>query len=249
MLARMNRLISYLAEPDIDEQALLADRFDLIILAGNSLPLLAQYCSKRLDEKIAPQLLISGGKGHGTSRLVDNINQQSILSEDEYTPLDSEASLLGKIVVKSRKYVYGELLLEEKSRNTGENAKFSLELLQSTQKEKQRVLLLQDPMMLRRTKLTFQKEFPVEKYSFYGFTPYIPSLVNLKEPLQFQDSQLNGLWEKDYLVSLIMGEIKRLYDTKEGYGPKGRGFLPHVDLPAEVIADYQELQEKVTSFR
>ena len=38
-----------------------------------------------------------------------------------------------------------------------------------------------------------------------------------------------------------MGEVPRLRDDGEGYGPRGRGFQAHVDVPAGVVAAYAAL--------
>jgi hypothetical protein len=42
-------------------------------------------------------------------------------------------------------------------------------------------------------------------------------------------------------VALLLGEVPRLRDDAEGYGPRGRGFQAHVDVPAEVEAAYAAL--------
>jgi hypothetical protein len=42
-------------------------------------------------------------------------------------------------------------------------------------------------------------------------------------------------------VSLILGEIPRLRDDERGYGPKGRGFIAHVDVPDGVLAAFSRL--------
>lgn len=246
MIEQMNRLIHYLAESDITTQKLLGNKFDLIILAGNSLPHLAQYCGELLDKKVAPRLLISGGNGHGTVKLLENIQRFSVLKEEEYTKSDSEAKLLGKIVEKHHRTSFGEIFLEEESRNTGENARFSFEIVETMKHKPQKILLLQDPILLRRTKLTFQQAFPADEYEFFRFTPFIPYL---EKQNKFKDDQLDGLWEEEYFISLVIGEIKRLYDTEEGYGPQGAGFLPHIDLPEEVINDYQHLRTRLHSLR
>jgi hypothetical protein len=39
----------------------------------------------------------------------------------------------------------------------------------------------------------------------------------------------------------VMGEVPRLRDDADGYGPRGAGFQAHVDVPAEVEAAYAGL--------
>ena len=39
-----------------------------------------------------------------------------------------------------------------------------------------------------------------------------------------------------------MGEIPRLTDDADGYGPRGKNFIAHVDIPTEVRAAHAALQ-------
>ena len=43
-------------------------------------------------------------------------------------------------------------------------------------------------------------------------------------------------------LSLLTGELPRLRDDSDGYGPRGRDFIVHVDFPAEVIQAWQTLK-------
>jgi hypothetical protein len=45
-------------------------------------------------------------------------------------------------------------------------------------------------------------------------------------------------------LALILGEIKRLRDDQDGYGPRGRNFLPHVEIPAPVIESYERVSTR-----
>ncbi|MFD2245711.1 hypothetical protein [Pontibacter ruber] len=38
-----------------------------------------------------------------------------------------------------------------------------------------------------------------------------------------------------------MGEVPRLRNDKNGYGPNGKNFIVAVDIPADVFAAYDEL--------
>lgn len=50
------------------------------------------------------------------------------------------------------------------------------------------------------------------------------------------------MWPLDRYVSLLMGEIPRLTDDPNGYGPAGRGFIAHVEVPAEVAKAHGALR-------
>ena len=52
------------------------------------------------------------------------------------------------------------------------------------------------------------------------------------------------MWEIDRYISLLMGEIPRLSDDENGYGPRGKDFITHVDIPDEVRKAFDELCEE-----
>ena len=43
-----------------------------------------------------------------------------------------------------------------------------------------------------------------------------------------------GIWPLETFLQLLLGEIDRLTDDGQGYGPRGRDFVVHVDVPPEV---------------
>lgn len=45
----------------------------------------------------------------------------------------------------------------------------------------------------------------------------------------------------DRFLELILGEVPRLRDDKHGYGPEGKGFIPHVDIPNQVEQSWELL--------
>ncbi|MNI99050.1 hypothetical protein D3C73_1580300 [compost metagenome] len=59
--------------------------------------------------------------------------------------------------------------------------------------------------------------------------------------MKFIDNGIYGLWDMQRFISLIMGEIPRLKDDENGYGPNGKGFIGHVDIPKEVLEAYEIL--------
>ena len=52
------------------------------------------------------------------------------------------------------------------------------------------------------------------------------------------------MWDMDRYITLLMGEIPRLSDSKDGYGPNGKNFIAHVDIPEEVVKAFSELQQE-----
>lgn len=89
--------------------------------------------------------------------------------------------------------------------------------------------------MQRRTMATFLRVTRDEPHaprwlSFHGF---IPELAQRQDGVDFVPAA-EGLWSVDRYLSLITGELPRLRDDATGYGPCGRDFIAHVDIPQNV---------------
>ena len=52
-----------------------------------------------------------------------------------------------------------------------------------------------------------------------------------------------GMWDMDHYIALLAGEIARLSDDLNGYGPKGKNYIAHVDIPLEVRHAFEMLKE------
>ncbi|MCB6769108.1 YdcF family protein, partial [Phocaeicola vulgatus] len=63
-------------------------------------------------------------------------------------------------------------LIESKSTNSGENAIFSLEILHSLDAVPEKVLLMNDPTLQRRTRATFEKVWQNEQTVFVNAVPF-----------------------------------------------------------------------------
>jgi hypothetical protein len=66
-----------------------------------------------------------------------------------------------------------------------------------------------------------------------NYAPYLPRLAVINNSLSFV-RQYWGLWDINHYITLLLGDISRLRDDEYGYGPKGKGFISHVDIPPEV---------------
>ncbi len=44
-------------------------------------------------------------------------------------------------------------------------------------------------------------------------------------------------------LGLLLGELPRLQDTPEGYGPRGKDFISHVTFPPEILDAWRQLRE------
>lgn len=79
---------------------------------------------------------------------------------------------------------------------------------------------------------------PPQWLSFPGCSPV----------LEQTDGQLGfagggaGLWPVTRYLGLLLGELPRLQDTPEGYGPRGKDFISHVTFPPEIRDAWRQLR-------
>lgn len=194
---------------------------DTLVLAGNSLPNLIIDTATFVKEKKIQTVLFCGGIGHGTQFLIHNCKKMlpEMVTKD-FSQL-SEAEIMLRIFEKT----YGDtsqltIIKEERSTNTGENARFSLAAFEEVP---EKIWLVQDPLLKKRSLLTFQKNWPLPAENI-ALMPY-PNFDK-------------NWWPEDYFLSLVIGEIRRLHDDEAGYGPKGADYIPHVDIPEKVWQAY-----------
>ena len=148
------------------------------------------------------------------------------------------------------------VLVEDASTNCWLNAKKTQELLDAHGFSSLRsVVVAQDPAMCRRTIAAFENVYAARAEgspvfsSWPTFVPQVASNVNkarlteeaedVKSCLYFanpelDDSRKQGLWSMNRFMSLLLGEIPRMRDDENGYGPRGKGSIIHVDIPEDV---------------
>jgi uncharacterized SAM-binding protein YcdF (DUF218 family) len=97
-----------------------------------------------------------------------------------------------------------------------------------------RAILIQDPTMQRRTDASFRKAWHRTGTQFINFAPWVPELTAPVGKLHFEATSPDGIWTLPRFLSLVMGEIPRLRDDAHGYGPRGRDFIAHVEIPPAI---------------
>jgi uncharacterized SAM-binding protein YcdF (DUF218 family) len=116
----------------------------------------------------------------------------------------------------------GAIQVEDRSTNCGENAEFCRRLV----RDERSLLLIQDPTMQRRTHACFERAFrDLPGVELISFAPEVP----------------RAAWPRERFVSLVLGEIRRLRDDADGYGPRGLNFIDHVDVPPDVNLAYRNV--------
>lgn len=234
-----NLLGRWLAQQETTEPPVLADD-EVIVLAGNAaIPTVDAAC--QLAASSEARLVITGGIGHSTTFLYAAIARHSRYHTLPTTGL-AEATILADIAHQFWQIPRERILCETASGNCGENARFTRTLLEAQGITRSRGVLVQDPTMQRRTMATFARVWrdiggAENWHSWPGFVP----VLEQGENGAIFAGHLEGLWAVDRYLSLIIGELLRLRDDASGYGPKGRDFIEHVDIPTDVEAAWRTL--------
>lgn len=178
---------------------------DCILALGSHDLRVADRAAELYLEGWAPLLIMSGGLGNFTKNMW----------------AEAEADLFAAIAIK--KGVPAEnILIENRSSNTGENILFTQQLLQRKGLYLQTFIVVQKPYMERRSYATFKKHWHDKKLlvtspqiSFNKYpTPEIPL---------------------EKVINIMTGDLQRikLYPAM--------GFQIHQDIPAEVWDAYEKL--------
>ncbi|MDR3727191.1 MAG: YdcF family protein [Terracidiphilus sp.] len=252
LLARdINRISAYLALDDFMGNGpgpRILSSLDAIVLLGNQVVETLTTACTLLDQARAAILLFSGGAGHSTPLLYENLRTSrysELVQQGLIQKTMAEAEMYAMVARVAFAIPAGSIRIENRSRNSAENASYSLEILQDRGLEGP-VLLLQDPTMLRRSILTWTREVDIagSDARTLSHAVFVPKV----EPgpdgaLRLVENQAQGTWTLERFLGLILGEIERLNDDENGYGPMGKDFLPHVDIPEAIYESYRRVSE------
>jgi len=157
----------------------------------------------------APLLIFSGGLGAIT---------RNFWSEPEAELFARIAREMGVPVER--------IVTETRSTNTGENVRFTRELLAERHLDPASFILVQKPYMERRAYATFKRYWPEKR------AVVTSPQVSFEEYLE---SYSNRALSEDEVVSIMVGDLQRirLYPAK--------GFQIPQEIPEDVWAAYEEL--------
>ncbi|MDF2987099.1 MAG: hypothetical protein K0R50_2609 [Eubacterium sp.] len=251
--ADLNCIISFLSRRDITrlKTEALYEKYgisqaDVLMVLGSSMPYLAELGAGAFKTGLARELMLVGGIGHSTKYLVTNV-----LNNSNYRDIEvenrPEADILKDVISRNTDIDPDSIIIENRSANCGANAVEALRTLKAVNKVPGSIIIIQDPTMQLRTHASFLKSWAGEKTEIISFSPFIPLLLVKEDGLRFENN-IDGIWSVDRFVDLIMGEIPRLRDDENGYGPKGRDFIAHVDIPSEVLESYSRLQSRYNEY-
>ena len=208
---------------------------DVMVLFGGSVLAGGDVLAEAIKNKIAKKYIIVGGAGHTTETLRQIIHQ-------EYPEIETRDLPEAEIFQRYLKTVYGckADYLETQSTNCGNNITYLLDLLREKNIGFKSIILSQDASMQRRMAAGLKK-YVQEDIVIINYATYTVNVLSAGEELCYE-KEIHGMWTIDRYVNLLMGEIPRLTDDENGYGPNGKNFIAHVDVPETVKIAFEELK-------
>ncbi|EPE31356.1 hypothetical protein GLAREA_12659 [Glarea lozoyensis ATCC 20868] len=242
----INTLSHFLAHPQITSLDT-CDPVDCIVICASSVLYQATTLFETLQSRadLTTTLVLCGGIGHSTKLIWEAVARHPIYSAiaDQINGIP-EARVLELIMKRFYPGIEGrvKVLVEDQSTNCGANAYECRKVLENAGAEMPKTcVVIQDPTMSLRTHASFVHTFRdlPNPPTFLSCPVFVPRVRNSDlggEEVVFDVSGVESeeLWEMDRFLELLVGEIPRLRDDEGGYGPRGRGFIGHVDVPGEV---------------
>lgn len=168
----------------------------------------AERAAQLMFDGLGDYLVFSGGVGRLTKGMFNK-------SEAEIF-----ADIARKMGVSSEK-----IITETQSTNTGENVRFTYDLLKEKGIKANTILLVQKPYMERRTYATFKKQWPDSNITIYVTSPRI----------SYEEYTSGGGISKDHILNVMVGDMQRIREY-----PK-QGFQIEQEIPDDVWRAYEEL--------
>jgi len=117
-----------------------------------------------------------------------------------------------------------KIIIENQSSNTGENVRFTYELLRKQQRNFSSLLLVQKPYMERRTFATFAKQWPDHTTIFRVTSPKIPF-----------DEYFTEEMNENLVISIMVGDLQRIREYP------ALGFQIEQEIPDDVWNAFEAL--------
>jgi len=212
------------------------DQADIMVLFGGSIITGGDVLAKAIKDQVAKTYIIVGGAGHTTETLRQKVHKE--YPEIKTAGL-SEAEIFQQYIKKL--YDCEADYLETKSTNCGNNIIYLLDLIKAKNIICHSIILCQDATMQNRMEAKLRKDMSHD-ITIINYASYAAVVEYTNENLHFSTS-IHGMWDMERYVNLLMGEIPRLSDNEHGYGPKGKNFIDHVDIPEEVLKAFELLKQ------
>ena len=184
------------------------ERREAIVAFGGHDLRVADWAAQLWLDGWAPKLVLSGGLGYYTSKIWKEPEAHKFRRVAIERGVDAEA-----------------ILVEDQSRNSGENVALTRQLLESNGLLLRRAICVQKPYLERRVHLTLQKQWP--SCDFLLSSP----------PIAYEGYAQPDVIDFDKLVNELVGQVDRV----ERY--PDLGFTVKTNIPEEVIAAKRQLVE------
>lgn len=181
----------------------------LLVMCSNDLRV-AEHAAKLYQQKLAPLIVFSGGKGRFTDGLFDKSEAETFAEIAQAAGVPSDA-----------------ILLETQSTNSGENVRFTHQLLENSGILCDSVILVQKPFMERRAIATFEKQWQ---------SPYSQLQVSSTAHPFFE--YIN----EDMPLMMVLEALMEDYSRVKTYPEKG--FQTEQVIPENVESSYQALLQR-----
>lgn len=213
------------------------EQADVMVLFGGSILCGGDLLAEGIKNNIAKKYVIVGGAGHTTEVLRQKMH--CLLPNLDTSKL-TEAEIFNEYL--KDKYNLKADLLECNSTNCGNNITYLLELLKENNIHFNSIIIMQDATMQHRMEAGLRK-YVSSDVKIINFATY-DAKVTLKNGELAYENNILGMWEMNHYITLLLGEIPRLSDNSDGYGPKGKNFIAHVSIPHEVNLAFSELNKE-----
>jgi hypothetical protein len=238
----VNILGNFCGPRDIDKltTAALEDKYhiprvDVAVLFGGSILAGGEVFAEIMKNQLAEKYIIVGGAGHTT----ETLRKKMAACLRREIPSDTSESELFNAYLQEKHGLAADYL-EKESTNCGNNITFLLSLLEREKLPHDSVLMVQDATMQRRMEAGWRHHAGAGLVVNYA--AYSVKVTGNEKGLAYEEVPA-GMWDIDRYVELLMGDTQRLQDTPDGYGPKGKNFIAHVDIPPTVREAFLYLRE------
>ncbi len=217
------------------------EQVDVMVLFGGSILTGGDVLAEAMKNGIAKKYVIVGGSGHTTETL-------RVKMHNEFSEIETNELPEAKVFASYLKYKYNlePDFLECNSTNCGNNITYLLDLLKENNVSFKSIILSQDATMQHRMEAGLRKYISQDNIVI-NYAVYDVDVVVRDNELAFKQD-IWGMWNMERYITLLMGEIPRLSDDAEGYGPNGKNYIAHVEVPIEVSNAFMELKKVYGSF-
>jgi hypothetical protein len=213
------------------------DPVDVLVLCGSGVLAALTVAAEALRTCACARILVTGGIGHSTRYLREAVAGHPVYGDTD-TADRTEAAILAEVLHRHLEVPGDRVWTEEEATHCGQNAELSLRLLAARAPATRSLVVVQDPTMQRRTHASFDRWNVPGGPEVRSHAPFVPVVHDAGAGERDGDV----VWSPDRFRDLVLGELARLTDDERGYGPRGAGFIVHVDLPEEVSAAYRRLR-------